>query len=37
MSYLNSKKALVEGIYPNGLKGYFGFGFDQKLIKINFT
>ena len=28
MSYLNSKKGgiLVEGIYPNGLKGYFGFG-----------
>ena len=39
MSYLNSKKGgiLVEGIYPNGLKGYFGFEFDQKLIKINFT
>ena len=28
MNYLNFKKGgiLVEGQYPNGLKGYFGFG-----------
>ena len=28
MNYLNLKKGgiLVEGLYPNGVKGYFGFG-----------